>query len=218
MEKREYTVNELFENQILNDIYETRGDGIEGLYVSMFGEPEDIKETKQAKKELEDLMKELVKDEKNQKELWLKLDRFESCMSGEMSFWEKQYYKLGFLDRIYLKQEIKETRDNFFENKVDDINKNSYFHKYIDSIMQFLEDNRFKNWQKRKDYKTITDKMFKIKNKYPNVRTFVNDRVVIELTKEELQAVLEYISLDDEIEKIEMIETFKLGLKEGNSL
>ena len=60
--------------------------------------------------------------------------------------------------------------------------------------------------------------MFKIKNKYPNVRTFVNDRVVIELTKEELQAVLEYISLDDEIEKIEMIETFKLGLKEGNSL
>lgn len=30
MEKREYTVNELFENQVLNDIYETRGDGLDG--------------------------------------------------------------------------------------------------------------------------------------------------------------------------------------------
>ncbi len=84
--------------------------------------------------------------------------------------------------------------------------------------MQFLEDNRFNTWRKRKDYKTITDKMTKIKNKYPNVRIFIEDRMAIELTKEELQAVLEYISLDDDIEKIEKIETFKLGLKEGNSL
>ncbi len=27
--KREYKVNEIFENQILNEIYETRGDGLE---------------------------------------------------------------------------------------------------------------------------------------------------------------------------------------------
>ena len=214
MEKREYTVNELFENQILNDIYETRGDGLQCLYISMYGKTEEITEVENAKKELENLMYELVKDKEKQKQLWLKLDRFEGAMSGESSFWNKQYYKLGFLDRIYLKKEIEETQ----KNKVDDINKNSFFHKYIDSIMQFLEDNRFNTWRKRKDYKTITDKMTKIKNKYPNVRIFIEDRMAIELTKEELQAVLEYISLDDDIEKIEKIETFKLGLKEGNSL
>lgn len=214
MEKREYTVNELFESQVLNDLYETRGDGLQCLYISMYGKTEEITEVENAKKELENLMYELVKDKEKQKQLWLKLDRFEGAMSGESSFWNKQYYKLGFLDRIYLKKEIEETQ----KNKVDDINKNSFFHKYIDSIMQFLEDNRFNTWRKRKDYKTITDKMTKIKNKYPNVRIFIEDRMVIELTKEELQAVLEYISLDDDIEKIEKIETFKLGLKEGNSL
>ena len=214
MEKREYTVNELFENQVLNEIYETRGDGLQCLYISMYGKTEEITEVENAKKELENLMYELVKDKEKQKQLWLKLDRFEGAMSGESSFWNKQYYKLGFLDRIYLKKEIEETQ----KNKVDDINKNSFFHKYIDSIMQFLEDNRFNTWRKRKDYKTITDKMTKIKNKYPNVRIFIEDRMAIELTKEELQAVLEYISLDDDIEKIEKIETFKLGLKEGNSL
>ena len=47
MEKREYKVNEIFENQILNEIYETRGDGLECFYIRMYGEPEEIKETKQ---------------------------------------------------------------------------------------------------------------------------------------------------------------------------
>ena len=85
--------------------------------------------------------------------------------------------------------------------------------------MQFLEDNRYNIWQKRKDYKQIKDKMREIKNKYANVRLFIEDRVVTaNLTKEELKAVLEYINLDDEIERIEKIETFKLGLREGNWL
>lgn len=156
MEKREYKVNEIFENQILNEIYETRGDGLECFYIRMYGEPEEIKETK--------------------------------------------------------------TR--FFKNKENKkIQENSFFYRYIDSIMQFLEDNRYNIWQKRKDYKETKEKMRKIKNKYPNVRLFIEDRVVTaNLTKEELNAVLEYINLDDEIERIEKIETFKLGLKEGNWL
>lgn len=83
--------------------------------------------------------------------------------------------------------------------------------------MQFIEDNRFNIWSKRKDYKEITDKMSAIKDKYPNVRTFVEDGEVVNLTMEELKAVLEYISLDDDIEKLEKIETFKLGIKEGIS-
>ena len=118
MEKREYTVNELFENQVLNDIYETRGDGLDGLYIRMYGEPEEIKETKQAKKELENLMNELVKDKEKQKQLWLKLDRFEGAMSGESSFWNKQYYKLGFLDRIYLKKEIADSNKKFVNSNI----------------------------------------------------------------------------------------------------
>lgn len=141
-------------------------------------------------------------------------------MSGEMSFWNKQYYKLGFLDKLFLKKEIEETKTRFFKNKENNkIQENSFFYRYIDSIMQFLEDNRYNIWQKRKDYKQIKDKMREIKNKYANVRLFIEDRVVIaNLTKEELKAVLEYINLDDEIERIEKIETFKLGLREGNWL
>ena len=165
-------------------------------------------------------MKELIQNEEKQKELWIKLDKFEDCMSGEMSFWDRQYYKLGFLDKLFLKREIEETKTRFFKNKENNkIQENSFFYRYTDSIMQFLEDNRYNIWQKRKDYKQIKDKMREIKNKYPNVRLFIEDRVVTaNLTKEELKAVLEYINLDDEIERIEKIETFKLGLRERNWL
>ena len=124
--------------------------------------------------------------------------------------------------REYTVNEIfeEETKVNFFKDKENDkIQENSFFYQYTDSIMQFLEDNRYNIWQKRKDYKQIKDKMREIKNKYANVRLFIEDRVVTaNLTKEELKAVLEYINLDDEIERIEKIETFKLGLKEGNWL
>ena len=100
----------------------------------------------------------------------------------------------------------------------DEQNSNdNFFYNYIDSIMQFIEDNRFNIWSKRKDYKEITEKMSAIKDKYPNVRTFVEDGEVVNLTMEELKAVLEYISLDDDIEKLEKIATFKLGIKEGIS-
>ena len=43
MEKREYTVNEIFENQILNEIYETRGDGLDIKRIRRFNERIDTK-------------------------------------------------------------------------------------------------------------------------------------------------------------------------------
>ena len=213
MERKEYTVNELFENQILNEIYETRGDGLECIYIRMYGEPEEIKETKQAKEELENLMKELVKDEEKQKELWLKLDRFEGCMSGEMSFWDRQYYKLGFLDRIYLKKEIADNNKNIVNNNVDDL-KDTFIYKNMHFIKEMLGASI---WN-RKDYKEIVHKMSKIKEKYPNVMDLLERNKIVELTKKEVKALREYLNLADDMQDIELVETFKLGLKDSSLL
>ena len=213
MEKREYTVNELFENQVLNDIYETRGDGLECLYIRMYGEPEEIKETKQAKKELEDLMKELIQDEEKQKEVWLKLDKFEGCMLGEMSFWDKQYYKLGFLDRIYLKKEILDNSRKFTNSNVEDL-ENTFIYKNMYCIKEMLGTNI---WN-RKYYKDIVHKMGKIKEKYPNVMDFIERSKIVELNKKEVKALRKYLSLVDDMQDIELVETFKLGLKDSSLL
>ena len=81
MERKEYTVNELFENQVLNDIYETRGDGLECLYIRMYGEPEEIKETKALKTIQENKETEIVDYDLKvlfsiDKEEWIVLIRF----------------------------------------------------------------------------------------------------------------------------------------------
>ncbi len=213
MEKKEYTVNEIFENQILNDIYETRGDGLECLYIQMYGEPEEIKKTRQAKKELEDLMKELVKDQEKQKQLWLKLDRFEGCMSAETNLWDRQYYKLGFLDRIYLKKEIAENKRNFVEDNVEDL-EDTLIYKSMCFIKEMLGANL---WNIKK-YKEIVHKMSKIKEEYPNVKDFIERNEIVNFTKKEIKALSEYLKLDNDMQDIEFIETFKLGLKDSSLL
>lgn len=50
-----------------------------------------------------------------------------------------------------------------------------------------------------------------IKNKWA-------DEKIIKLTDEELKGVLEVISLNNDIQNLEIVETFKLGLKERNLL
>lgn len=219
MQKTEYTVNEIFENQILNDIYETRGDGLECVYIRMYGKPEEVLNCEKVEDEFRLLAKQTIKDEEIKKQILYKFNQFQDALLGEMTLWDKQYYKLGFLDGIYLKKEIRDIKKILSNYKTtDNKNENDFFYKYIDSILQFIEDNRFSIWRKRKDYKKLKNKMSEIKDKYPNIRTFVEDRVLVELNREELKALLQYIDLDDKIKTIEKVETFKLGLKEGNSL
>ena len=213
MEKREYTVNELFENQILNEIYETRGDGLQCLYIRMYGKTEEMTEVEKSKKELENLMYELVKDKKKQKELWLKLDRFEGAMSGESSFWNKQYYKLGFLDRIYLKKEIAENKRKFADDNVEKI-EDTLIYKSICFIKEMLGANLWNI----KQYKDIVHKMSKIKEEYPNVKEFIERNEIVNFTKEEVKALSEYLKLAEDMQDIEFIETFKLGLKDSSLL
>ncbi len=213
MEKREYTVNELFENQVLNDIYETRGDGLQSLYISMYGKTEEITKVEKAKKELENLMYQLVKDKEKQKQLWLKLDRFEGAMSGESSFWNKQYYKLGFLDRIYLKKEIADNKRKFVENNVENL-EDTLIYKSMCFIKEMLGSNL---WNIKK-YKEIVHKMSKIKEEYPNVKEFIERNEIVNFTKKEIKALSEYLKLADDMQDIEFIETFKLGLKDNSLL
>lgn len=213
MEKREYTVNELFENQVLNDIYETRGDGLQCLYIRMYGKTEEMTEVEKSKKELENLMYELVKDKKKQKELWLKLDRFEGAMSGESSFWNKQYYKLGFLDRIYLKKEIADNKRKFVDDNIENLEDTLIY-----KSMCFIKEMLGANLWKIKKYKEIVNKMSKIKEEYPNIKEFIERNEMVNFTKKEVKALSEYLKLADDMQDIEFIETFKLGLKDNSLL
>lgn len=86
----------LFKNQILNDLYETRSEGFECEYIKQYGEPEEITKSQDSEEKLTKIIKQKVKDEKVLDKILSKLNDFEGDVMGEMSFWNEQYYKLGF--------------------------------------------------------------------------------------------------------------------------
>lgn len=218
MEKREYSLNEIFENQILNDLYEIRGDGLECAYFRMYGKPEAVIKAEKFENEIEHFVKKMIKDEKIQKQI---LDKFNECQDyalEEMTLWDRQYYKLGFLDGMYLKKELQENQEKLLNKNIYNSKKDSFFNECMDSIIEFVDYKQYGKWKEREDYKTICNKIVEIKEKYPNVRHFIDEDVITKLSKKELKAVSEIIDLSKKCEKIKLVETFKLGLKEGWSL
>lgn len=205
-------MEEMFESKVLDDLYEIRRDGFECIFIKHYGEPEEIKEPKKIDEKLKDNIKQIVKEQNEQKQILDVLGQFQDSVLGEMCFWEQQYYKLGFVDGVYFKKEMKEQKEIFANNAIkDNMENDSFFYIWKYSLIEFLA---VEIRKKSKEYAEIINKMNEIKKQFDNVRIFLEDREAIELTKEELKAVIEYMNLKEKIEDIEKIEMFKLGLKE----
>lgn len=209
-------MEEMFENKVLDDLYEIRRDGFESIFINHYGESEEIQKSRASENQLTEKVEKFVKNKKKKKQILEKLEEYTDDLLGKMCFWEQQYYKLGFVDGMYFKKEMKDQKEIFSNNAIkDNMENDSFFYIWKHSLIEFLA---VEIRKKSKEYAEITNKMSKIKKQFDNVRLFLEDREAIELTKEELKAVIEYISLKEKIEDIEKVEMFKLGLKEGNWL
>lgn len=209
-------MEEMFENKVLDDLYNVRRDGFECIFINHYGEPEGIQKSRTSENKLTETIEKLIENESAKKQILDKLYEHKDDLLGEMCFWEQQYYKLGFIDGIYFKKEIEDQKEIFANNNLENkVKADSFFHKCQGNLMEFMS---AEIWRNRKDYKEIVNKMNEIKTQYSKVRIFLEDRQAIELTKEELNAILNYISLKEKIEDIEKVEMFKLGLKEKNWL
>lgn len=150
----------LFKNQILNDLYETRGDGFECEYIKQYGETEEITKSRELEEKLTGIIKEKVKDEKVLDEILSKLNDFQGAVIGEMCFWNEQYYKLGFLDSVYLKKELIERKTEFQKTKNEDTSTDdSFFNNCIADFIDYFEKQKSKNLLNRADYKELIKKM-----------------------------------------------------------
>lgn len=203
-----------FENKILDDLYELRGEEVEQQYISKYGDPEEKKKLNKVEEEFVDLIKEVVKDSKDIQSLLDKLDEFEICTMAEMWFWYKEYYKVGFIDGITLREQIREEKNTFLNSKINN-RSDTFFYKNIHTIEELVGQHI---WENRKDYKELMEKMNKIKEKYPNIAVFLEDNEIVQLSIEELKALYEYLILADKTKDIELVETFILGLKDNSLL
>lgn len=212
-------MEDLFKNKILNDLYETRSDGFECEYIKQYGETEKNIKSRNLDEKLTTLIKAKIKEEKDLDEILSTLNDFQGEVIGETCFWNEQYYKLGFLDSVYLKKELIERKAIFQKNKNTDISKNdSFFNNCIADFMDYFEKQKSENLLNRADYKELITKMEEIKNKYPKVRAFIEDEEINTLTQEEMKAILEIVGIDRDLQILEVEEAFKLGLKEQSML
>ncbi len=210
-------MGEMFENKLLDDLFEIRGDGLESAIIKKYGKFENEKKATEAKEKLTKLLKETIQDNNILMKVLEALNDFEGYKMEEMCFWDKQYYKLGFVDGFYIKKEIRENKIEFPSRK-NNINEDTFFNNCYDDFIDYFERKKSENLFIRDDYKELMKKMQEIKNKFPRARDFIEDEEINELTKEEMKALSEIIQINGQLETLEIEEAFKTGIKEAGML
>lgn len=202
-------MEKFLKQNILDELYEMRGDEFEDNI---------LKEMAKQNKELSSLdiegnltkkIKQAISNKKLQEKILELLNKYELEVVNENEFWNKMYYKLGVYDCVEMKK-ILQTEDKNENIRIE----TTFFDEYSDDFMDYLEKNRMKILKGNTEYKKLTERIEKIKIANPNVRTFMEDKEAVELTDVELNAVLDILEVEDDIDTIEMKENFKLGARE----
>lgn len=201
-------MDKLFNSKVLDDLLEIRRDGFECEIIAKYGKSKEIVEAENAEAKMEEIITG-IKDENLKKRIKNAFDEYADKTLGEMSYWEELYYKLGFIDDVKLKRE-KEEQINTLRIRKD--NTETY------ECNDDLETKKYERLKRRDDYKNAVNEIRKIKQKYPRVQEFIECKMGDNFTKEEINAILQWIDLDDTIRIIEQEEIYKIGLKDGVEL
>ena len=100
-------MEELIEDCVLDDLFDVRTDGFQCVFLKENGNSEEIEEVEQVENELEDMIKDLIQDEKIRGQILEKLEEFADSKIGELCFWNREYYKFGVRDGVRLKEKEK---------------------------------------------------------------------------------------------------------------
>ena len=92
---------------------------------------------------------------------------------------------------------------------------NQYTDNWADSFEDYFENQRVSRIRLRHEYKEIEKAICEIKDKHTKVINFLEDEEIVKLNDEEEKAIIEILNLQEEINMIELKESFKLGFKEA---
>ena len=84
----------------------------------------------------------------------------------------------------------------------------NFFDNYEEGFLEYLEVNKAQALKDREDYQTLNKKISELKYKYPNVRTFLEEKEAIDLRDDEQYAILNVLDYETELDVIELKESF----------
>lgn len=195
-------MNTICKKEILNELYKKRKEEFEVNFKDKYQKTKEIQTPIITEEILIKKLKSII-DSNDELEIIVKhLEEFKDAEAEELDFWNKLYYKNGFIDAMNLKDSIKESKtgliDKLFTCSIDDI----------------IEERRYNVWYLNTEYKNWIYNISEIKNKYPNVRNFLDNNQIVELSKEETNAINTINDLRKKIENFEKVETIKYIIKE----
>lgn len=90
-----------------------------------------------------------------------------------------------------------------------------YLDYCIDNFTEYFDEYVEKVLKKNKKYKKVEDEIHKLKDEYPNVTAFIENKKKPNLTQKDKEAIDKLFRLEGILKNHEILEAYKLGLKEG---
>ena len=201
-------MEELFNKPILDQMYEFRKEDFEQ---TVYDSNNEIKEIESKVYDLAEnftkFLKRVIPNKKDYDTAVKMFADYDLAYSAEIDFWSKVYFKLGMIDR-------EKIRNEFFANKVEIKDNDTFFNCDLDEFSDWIEQQKSKYTFGTKEYKELQKRYNEISEKYPNAVEVFEDLNPIELTKDEIKALVELRDIDIAMGHMEKSLCFKLGMKE----
>lgn len=187
----------IFESSNLDVLFESKLIKFEKFIREKYKIEEEERLTIDEKK-LTDIIKKYVKNESQYQMVLKAINEFEVSAAMKRKFWNKQYYKYGFVDANNTKREIEDfKRTKIFMNKSEDCRKISEKmddEEYVENLSNFIE-SKFNSLNEIKNFKEKDKKLNEIRENFENSLTDEQSEIFDEIMRLTYQVEDYYFSL-----------------------
>ena len=196
--------DKLIENPILDEIWENQRGEFEDYSLKKDKKKRQFNESSQFAEEIKEFTKKYIPEEKQEEynEKWKKYTKKEM---DELDYWTKKFFKLGIINGIRLKKEIREENSK----------QKGFFDYEYSCFDEYLETKRIDKLRENNEYNQLRKKENELKNEYPKLISFIEEKEQINnITEEEQKILLEFMENKEKMFNMEKKEIYFMGMKE----
>ena len=180
-------MEKLFDDKVLDDLFNQRCDGVIAAYLKIKGETEAKKHSRETEEELQNIMTKEIQDEDVKQLAIKKVHKFGECVLAENEEGNRIHYKKGFVDALLFANEVSKY---LCLNELNSEGIVAKIEEYMSKKIDKGNSNMFKILDTSQDIE-------KLKNQYPKVRSFLENEKISQFTEDEMKAILKYIRLNN---------------------
>lgn len=201
-------MKEILNKEVLNHLYESSYEEFEQKIHNTKPKVKKIEnEVGQLEEKIVEFLKKVIPNKEDCENAINMFNEYELKYLAETDCWSKEYFKFGFtyrkmlVDLILKKDGLDEDNDTFFNHG-------------LENFSEWVEKQKCKYTFGTEKYKELQNKYKEISEKYPNATKVFENLETVELTKDEIKALVELRDIDIAMGDMEKYLCFKLGMKE----